>query len=435
MNVWSIYRYLCKPCDENDLILTVSEAIKSYFREKELEKRRQNLEKTVKVRTQDLCDSLKKLEETNLRLEQANRAKSRFLSSMSHELRTPLNGILGLSGILQEQFFGPLNEKQLNYVKQVTKSGKHLLALITTLLDTAKIDAGAMEIVLEKTSPEDFIAVSVSLMRSQFKAKNLQVDVVIDPKLPAMLVDVMKCKQIMLNLLSNAVKYTPKNGKIKIEAIRKEDSILLVKVSDSGIGIEAGEQEKIFFEFHQAEKIREQELGGLGIGLALTRRLVELHGGKMGVESELGKGSVFWFILPIKTQRIKTSQNEELLTNLPRERRILVAEDNEIYLMTLLDMLSIHEHQVVVAKNGQEAIDLTLLHKPELIFMDIKMPVMSGLEAVQQLRTMPEFKNSPPIIALTTSIESQEIMTGCTEYLVKPIGTKKLFAVLRRYLG
>ncbi|MFK5971254.1 MAG: ATP-binding protein [Candidatus Marithrix sp.] len=150
------------------------------------------------------------------------------------------------------------------------------------------------------------------------------------------------------------------NGWIKVHAVQ-ESFVLKITVSDNGIGIEAKELDKIFYEFHQANIVRDQELGGIGIGLALTRRLVELHGGEIGVESELGKGSSFWFTLPIKTQfqATKETQNEEAkIVNFPHNRHILVAEDNEVNLMTVLDMLSIHEHQVAVAKNGQEAIDL-----------------------------------------------------------------------------
>ncbi|MDM8560774.1 ATP-binding protein [Candidatus Parabeggiatoa sp. HSG14] len=406
--------------------------------EEELVKERHSLEQKVIERTQELQKSLKKLEDTNLSLEQSNRAKAHFLSSMSHELRTPLNGILGMSDMLHEQFFGPLNEKQLSYVVQITKSGKHLLSLISDLLDTAKIDAGTMELALEKTAIEEIIATSISMMKSQFKAKNLQVEMVIDPTLPLMLVDIRKCKQIMLNLLSNAIKYTASNGWIKVHVFQ-DSSMLKVIVSDNGMGIERKELDKIFSEFHQADRVRDQELGGTGIGLALTRRLVELHGGEIGVESELGKGSFFWFTIPIKTQIQITqdAQEKSKIANFPHNSRILVAEDNEVNLMTILDMLSIHEHQVAVAKNGQEAIDLAQTHNPELILMDIRMPVMNGMEATKRLRAMPQFKNTP-IIALTASTgddaEKQQMIAGCTAHLPKPVVTKELFAVLQKYL-
>jgi PAS domain S-box-containing protein len=391
------------------------------------------LAQRVEERTADLSQA-------NIELANAARLKDKFLANMSHELRTPLNGILGMSDMLNEQFFGPLNEKQLTYVAEIGKSGRHLLSLISDLLDTAKIDAGTMELVLGQVAIYEIIITSINLLKSQFKSKNLQVNTIFDSTLPIMLLDTRKCKQIMLNLLFNAIKYTAKNGWIKVHAYQ-DSSMLKVVVSDNGIGIESNELNKIFSEFHQADKVRDQELGGTGIGLALTRRLVELHGGEIGVESEPNKGSSFWFTIPIKNQLQLTQDTQEEKSNVanyPSNHRILVAEDNEVNLMTVLDMLSVHDHQVAVAKNGQEAIDLAQTHKPELILMDIRMPVMNGIEATKRLRTMSQFKDTP-IIALTASTgegaEEQQIVAGCTAHLSKPIVTKELFAVLKEYLN
>jgi len=409
--------------------------------EEELVQERQNLEHTVELRTEELRKSLQRVEDANLRLQEADRAKSRFLSSMSHELRTPLNGILGFADLLRGQFFGPLNEKQLSYVNQIDDSGKHLLALINDLLDMAKIDAGAMELELCELSPEECCGSVVAMMSSQFKKKNIQLKSFMDPELDIMIADLRKMKQIMLNLLSNALKYTPEGGQIEFRVTKEGDSQLKAEVSDTGIGIEASELDKIFSEFHQADRVRDEQLGGTGIGLALTRRLVELHGGEIGVESELGKGSTFWFRLPLKKPARKEADllKEEAITEKsgPTGHRILVAEDNEVNLAMLLDMLSIQGHNVVVVKNGQEAIDLAQSHKPELILMDMRMPVMNGLEATQRLREMPEFADVP-IIALTASTgseaEDRQVTAGCTEHLAKPIQSKELFEVLGKYL-
>ena len=400
------------------------------------------LERTVEERTRELRDALKRQEETNLRLEEANRHKSRFLSSMSHELRTPLNAILGFDDLLSSEFFGPLNEKQKDYVRQIDDSGKQLLALINDLLDMAKIDAGAMELELETVVPPDFIDATVRMMDTQFRQKQLTVETSVDPGISPIRADLRKSRQIMLNLLSNAVKYTPEGGRIDIRATLQSGSTVKIEVADTGVGIEPDEVERIFSEFHQAEHVRDEQLGGTGIGLALTRRLVELHGGEVGVESELGKGSTFWFTLPAKsgethagglTEGAAASDGSET-----KAARILVAEDNEVNLAMILDMVSIQGHEVIVAKNGREAVDLTQSSKPDLILMDIRMPVMDGLEAAKRLREIPEFA-TVPIIALTASTGGEaaelQIAAGCTEHLAKPVQSKELFAVLKKYLG
>jgi PAS domain S-box-containing protein len=409
--------------------------------EAKLAEERRNLENTVKERTKELRLYIERVEETNLRLEEANRAKSRFLSSMTHELRTPLNAILGFTDLLAEQYFGELNEKQLGYVKQIEQSGKHLLSLINDILNVAKIDAGAMELELELVPPEEFIQATVAMTASQFKKKNIAITTFIDPTLKLVTVDSRKCKQIMLNLLSNALKYTPASGRVYISATKQGNSHFKVEVTDTGIGIESSDLMKIFSEFYQTDRVRDEQMGGTGIGLALTRRLVELHGGEIGVNSHIGKGSTFWFILPLKNMAsfITIDNRERVPEEIPiKGRRLLVAEDNETNLSMILDMLSVHHHQVVVAKNGQQAVELAQTYKPELILMDIRMPQMDGLEATRRLREIPEFSQIP-IIALTastgTEAEERQIAIGCTEHLAKPIQAKELFAILRRYLS
>ena len=420
--------------------LAVKEDItKRKYAEEKLAEERHNLENTVAIRTQELRLTLQKIAEANLRLEAANQAKSRFLSSMSHELRTPLTAILGFTDLLAEQFFGQLNDKQLSYVIQIDNSGKHLLNLINDLLNMAKIDAGAMGLELEPTSVNDFINPTVAMMASQFKKKAIQVITNLDPNLPSVAVDVKKCKQIMLNLLSNALKYTPTGGKVEIRTSQINHQFR-VEVIDSGIGIGANEIDKIFNEFYQADRVRDAQMGGTGIGLALTRRLVELHGGEIAVQSEVGVGSIFWFTIPIKYLPIAIKVKEpelEPLDNIPRGHRILVVEDNEVNRLMIVDLLSVYEHQITVATNGQEALELAQIHQPELIFMDIRMPIMDGLEATRRFREIPRF-NQIPIIALTASVgleaEERQVAMGCTEHIAKPIRLKELIAVLQRYL-
>ncbi|HHT9125873.1 MAG TPA: ATP-binding protein [Candidatus Brocadiia bacterium] len=413
-------------------------------RTRELAEERQNLENTVQVRTRELRESLEKVEDANLLLEHANRAKTQFLSSMSHELRTPLNVVIGFTDLLSEQLYGNLNDKQMKYVSEIGNSAEHLLSLINDLLDVSKIDAGAMELEMEDISFDELINTIVSMMNSQFRKKKINVKTSIEPTLPVVTADRRKCKQILMNLLSNAFKFTPEEGRVEICAVYGGDFGVRIEVRDTGIGIAADKIDKIFSEFYQVENVRDEQLGGTGIGLALTRRLVELHGGKIGVESKLCKGSTFWFTLPLKKllrkEPSEQKEAEEVLkeNGAPKGRRILIVEDNEVNLAMAIEMLNVHKHRVVVARNGQEAIEMAKQHKPELILMDIRMPVMDGLEATQRLRAIPEFANTP-IIAMTASTgaeaEKTHIAKGCTTHLAKPIHVKQLFAVLKKYLS
>jgi two-component system, NarL family, sensor histidine kinase EvgS len=391
-----------------------------------------SLNKEIKKRTLELIGAKEEAEA-------ANRAKSEFLSGMSHELRTPLNAVLGYTDLLRGMFFGPLNEKQLSYVTQIDESGKHLLALITDLLDMTKIEAGKMHLQLESFPPQELFDATLLLMKPKIQEKQFEIKSTVDPTLETMTGDLRRCKQIMLNLLSNAVKYTPEKGRIEVMASKQKDHVQ-ISVSDTGIGISKEDQVKIFSEFEQVNRVRDEALGGTGIGLALTRRLVELHGGEIGVESD-SNGTTFWFTLPLKILRPenkdkpKESNQHALLSN--NSRRILVVEDNEVNLAMLLDMLHIHNHQVFVARNGQEAIDLAIANEPELILMDIRMPVMDGLEATRRLRAMNKF-SKVPIIALTASVGDEGrdkcLKAGCTEHLAKPIQSKELFEAMGQYL-
>jgi len=397
-------------------------------------------EAILEERARELGESLKKLEDYNHRLQEASRHESQFLSSMSHELRTPLNAIMGFTDLLQGQFFGKLNEKQLGYLSQIDKSGRHLLDLINDLLDMAKIDAGATSVEWEEFHPRECL-LTVDLMNPQFRKKQFHVETFIDPSLTVMTGDRRKCKQIMLNLLSNAYKYTPRNGRIDIRIVPDQAGVK-ISVADTGIGISKKEQSRIFSEFHQTNRARDEGLGGTGIGLALTRRLVKLHGGEIGVESELHEGSTFWFTLPIKrlTRKEEVSAEDRVKAEVTGKSgtRILVAEDNRVNMSMILDMLSVYDHKVYVAHNGQEAVEAAVTHEPDLILMDLRMPKVDGFEATRRLRKMAKFSRTP-IIALTASvgpeIKSKCQQAGCTQHLSKPIQSKELFQTIRRYLG
>jgi signal transduction histidine kinase len=231
------------------------------------------------------------IQDKSQELEVANKHKSEFLANMSHELRTPLNAIIGFSEVLLERLFGDLNEKQDDYLKDIHTSGKHLL-------DLSKVEAGRME--LESSTFDLSAAVSnaMTLVRERAQRHGIALGQQVDPKLGEITADERKFKQIMLNLLSNAVKFTPDNGRIDITA-RREDNDIVVAVHDTGIGIAPEDQAAVFEEFRQVGRHYTSKQEGTGLGLALTKRFVELHGGRIWLESEPGKGSTFTFTIPV----------------------------------------------------------------------------------------------------------------------------------------
>ncbi len=296
---YKIYNEMMDKKLESKMSLLEKEIADRKCIEEELAKVRNKLEDTVEARTKELRLSLQKIQDANLLLEQANHVKNKFLSSMSHELRTPLNAILGFTDMLRGQYFGKLNDKQEDYVNEVDSSGKQLLGLINNLLNIVKIDAGKMELELQMCSFTELMGTIVSMMDSQFTRKQITVKMSIDSAPDIVVVDVHKYKQIMYTLLSNAQKYTPEGGHINITCTEEKDIGIRVEISDTGKGISENEKRDIFSGFYQADWVHNDQLGGTGVGLTLTRRLVELHGGKIGVNSEAGKGSTFWFTIPL----------------------------------------------------------------------------------------------------------------------------------------
>src|SRR6185312_6839020 len=239
----------------------------------------------------------REIEDKSKQIEAANRHKSEFLANMSHELRTPLNAIIGFSEVLGERLFGELNEKQAEYTDDILSSGRHLLSLINDILDLSKIEAGRMELEITTFDLPMAIENALLLIRERASRHGIKLDRAIDERIGDFAGDERKVKQILVNLLSNAVKFTPESGKIRVDA-SMGDSAVIISVTDSGIGIANEDQEVIFEEFRQASGNYAQKREGTGLGLTLTRRFVEMHGGKIWVESEIGKGSKFTFTLP-----------------------------------------------------------------------------------------------------------------------------------------
>jgi signal transduction histidine kinase len=241
----------------------------------------------------------REIEDKSRQIEAANRHKSEFLANMSHELRTPLNAIIGFSEVLGERLFGELNEKQAEYTEDILSSGRHLLSLINEILDLSKVEAGRMELELATFDLPLAIDNARTFVRERATRHGITVDVKVDERLGEFVGDERKIKQILLNLLSNAVKFTPEGGRIGINA-RQSNGAVEISVTDTGIGIAPEDQPRIFEEFRQVGSDYEHKREGTGLGLTLAKKFVELHGGKIWVESEVGKGSKFTFTLPLK---------------------------------------------------------------------------------------------------------------------------------------
>jgi PAS domain S-box-containing protein len=398
---------------------------------------------------QALRESRDQLIILNQALERASRSKDEFLANMSHELRTPLNGILGMSEILLEGIRGPLNERQQKMVEVIDSSGRHLLNLINDVLDLSKIEAEKFDLSLENVSVSDVCQASLNFIKEPSTKKGVIVNFVPDPGVINFRADARRLKQILVNLLSNAVKFTPFQGKVTLMVKSDlEQNIVHFSVSDTGIGIAPDDMQRLFQPFTQVDSSLTRRNEGTGLGLALVKRLVELHGGAISVTSEIGRGSCFTVSLPWRSdaplEDLSTSTVPAMPANQPASNTvpgklgtILLAEDNETNIMTLGDYLEIKGYQMVYARDGRDALEKVAEIFPDLILMDIQMPEIDGLEVIRRLRGDPRFVNVP-IVALTAlAMEGDKercLEAGATDYVSKPVSLMQLTELIRELL-
>ncbi|MBM4141300.1 MAG: diguanylate cyclase [Nitrospira sp.] len=425
--------------EERDLMKALEDKTKA------LEELNENLEKKVIERTEEF-------EKINRELERANQLKGRFISNMSHELRTPLNSIIGFSDVLIERTFGDLSKNQERYVKNIYSAGKHLLELINNVLDIAKIEAGKYEMVYE-TLPIGTIADEViNIMKPLAENKFIEIVVSIGEGISDVTADKVKLKQILYNLLSNAIKFTPEGGKVGIN-IAKEENIdgrypwaipglefIKFSVWDTGIGIGPEDKEKIFDEFEQADSSFSRKYGGVGLGLALTKKLVELHGGNISVETNLGEGSTFTFLIPITSpvEPLRPEAVEAVSLDFPWMKEeaplILVAEDD----LPTAELLTLHltqsGYKVAHAFDGEEAIEKTKNLKPFAITLDIMLPKKDGWEVLQELKSDPKTTSIPVIIHSIVNNKELAFALGATDYLLKPLEKEALILKLEEII-
>ncbi|MBD1839054.1 ATP-binding protein [Coleofasciculus sp. FACHB-501] len=413
------------------------------------------------------------LREINQNLERASQMKSEFLAAMSHELRTPLNSILGFSDLLLRQIAGSLNERQIKYVRVMEESGQHLLQLINDILDLSKIEAGKAELELQPVSILDLCRQCLQMIQPRADKKRLALTLEIDYRLGQASLDERRVRQILINLLSNAVKFTPDRGQIKLSGrlaygtqligefrpdrspVNPSTPFLCLEVKDSGIGISRDKWHLLFRPFQQVDASLTRQHEGTGLGLALTKRLAELHGGTVSLESVENQGSTFRVWLPVTEMSqtlteaanpVPSQQQSSLLkggVSSGNAKRVLVVEDQAFNQALISDVLELEGYAVELIYNGRTMMEalqspfVTPKSLPHLIVMDIQLPGVDGFEIIRQLKANRLWK-SVPVIAVTAMAMAGDrdrcLAAGANGYISKPIDIDLLTTTVRSFM-
>ncbi len=402
---------------------------------------------------QVLLESVRvELEKSHLvrKAEAAVRAKGEFLANISHEIRTPMNSILGMA---QLAFKAEQNPRQRDYLKKIQLSGEHLLNIIDDILDISKIDAGKLDIEVVDFELANVMENLTNLVAKKAEDKNLKLVFDIDPSIPAYLRgDPLRLCQVLINLANNAIKFTEK-GEVMVSIKRLEDdrndALLRFEVQDTGIGMSEDEMAMLFQSFQQTDSSTTRKYGGTGLGLVICKQLVEMmDDGEIGVESTPGKGSTFWFTVrlaegvplapePTELPLQEIGSNESGLLKQIHGARILLIDDNAFNLQVATDFLLSSGAVVTTGSNGKEAIDLLRQQRFDCVLMDVQMPVMDGVEAVERIRRDPAI-DDVPVIAMTASALKEDkaryLAAGMDDVIIKPFKYQTLFATLAKWL-
>ncbi len=425
-----------------------------------LENAHTELQRKIDQATLSLRRTLETIEVQNIELdiakrtaEKANKIKSEFLADMSHEIRTPLNGVLGFINLLQKT---ELNQKQKEFVNTIQRTANNLLAILNDILDFSKIEAGKLRFEQAPMDIRECIDEILNLLAPHAHEKNIPLIPLVYSDVPTlMLGDPLRIKQIITNLVSNSIKFTS-DGSVVIRVLLEQETpshyIIRVSVSDTGIGLSKEEQKVLFQAFNQTKSETTRKFGGSGLGLVISKKLVEQMGGSIGVESEPEKGSTFWFTYKAKkytentnpSPQIESASNEmpahsQNELNLPIS--VLVVEDNEDNAKLLAVLLGDMGIEVKIAYCGSEAIQIIRQQAFQLILMDIRMPDMSGIETSQAIRTIESNlkRSKTPIIVLTAYVSANEknalLSADANDYLTKPISETDLKNVIKKWAG
>ncbi len=421
---------------------------------RELWQLRRDLEERVEARTRELSgrtDELSKantaLRERTAEVAEASKAKSQFVANMSHEIRTPMNGVIGMASLLQNT---PLSAEQRDYVDTIASSGRALMRIIDDILDFSKIESGHLELESVDLAPRQLVAEVIRLFAPLAKAKGLELAATIEDSVAHVLRgDPGRLRQALVNLVGNAVKFTEKGQvtvRVRVDAEQPEAQLVRFAVRDTGIGIGSEALGRLFQPFAQADGSTTRRYGGTGLGLVISKRLVELMGGQLGVMSEPGEGSVFWFNARLERSAL-TARPEALPASAPAppiasvtgppRGRVLVAEDNIVNQKVAARILERLGYDVDVAGTGEEAVAAARRHRYAAILMDGQMPQTDGFEATRMIRAL-EGTRHTPIIALTASAMRGDrercLAAGMDDYVPKPVSPEQLEAAIRRWV-
>ncbi|QUD89034.1 hybrid sensor histidine kinase/response regulator [Phenylobacterium montanum] len=375
----------------------------------------------------------RQLAEAKERAEAASAVKAEFLANMSHEIRTPLTGVIGFSDLLDAE--KGLSERQRRYAQRISTAGRTLLSVVNDILDFSKLEAGQIELDAHTFDPAGFIQETLDLVAELAALKKLSLSFdIADPGLPAFVdADSARLRQVLLNLLTNAIKFTAEGGVVVRAAyLDKDGGVLRIAVADTGAGIPDAARSRLFQRFSQGDASINRRHGGTGLGLAICRSLVGLMGGEIGVESEEGVGSTFWFTIkaPIADRAAAGLSLADAAATPARSAHILVVDDAEPNREVIRTMLQAFGHRCVEASGGAEAVQAAMRSSFDLILMDMQMPGMDGLAATRAIRASSPLNARTPIIALTANVLAAQVATcldaGMDDHLAKPIVLRDL---------